>query len=56
MPEDGPAERVGPQDAIAGGPEERAEPRAVIAADPQAEELAAELVQFSVAPKVARCA
>jgi hypothetical protein len=83
VPEDGPAERVGPQDAIAdgpaertesqdaiaadlaeaqcqdaiaGGPEERAEPRAVIAADPQAEELAAELVRFSVAPKVARCA
>ena len=69
MPEDGPAERTESQDAlaadlaeaqcqdaIAGGPEERAEPRAVIAADPQAEELAAELVQFSVAPKVARCA
>jgi hypothetical protein len=71
VPEDGPGEQVGPQDAIAGGPAERTESQDALAGDlaearcqaaiaggpaEQAEELAAELVRFSVAPKVARCA
>ena len=70
MPEDDPAERVGHQGAIAGAPGERAGPRvaaegapagpadcrAVLAGDPLGEELAAEPVRFSAAPRVARCA
>jgi hypothetical protein len=70
VPEDDPAEPVGHQDAIVDDPAERDEPRvaaagapvgradcqAVLAGDPLEEELAAEPVRFSVAPKVARYA